>query len=293
MGYLFILITVILNVLKGLCSKKVSLRLDGMSDNISLNLLRNSICVIIGGVILVFGGTGFAMPRMGWLICAVSGVFFSFNYIVWIIALKTDAYMFASAANNASFIISALCGIIFFGESLTFPKALGAVLVLIAMYFMTLYQKSFGGKPSKFDLLMLFLVFFTAGMNTSIQKWFTKALPDTSVQLYTFYTFAFSILFLVVYRLIVKSPQGFGKQLSTLKTLLPWTLAMSLGVYGATYFQARAAALLDAVVVYPLNSGMNLIGASLMAWAAFKEKPNRYSIIGAILIFAALVLSRL
>lgn len=292
MGYLFILITVILNVTKGLCSKKVSLKLNDMSDNINLNLLRNSICIIIGGALLALGGTSFAMPKMGWLICAISGIFFSFNYIVWIIALKTDAYMFGSAANNASFIISALCGIVFFGESLTAPKAIGALLVLVAMYFMTLYQKSFGGKPSKFDLLMLFLVFFTAGMNTSIQKWFTKALTDTSVQLYTFYTFAFSILFLIVYRLIIKSPQSLKKQLSTLKILLPLTLVMSIGVYGATYFQARASALLDAVVVYPLNNGLNLIGASLMAWAAFGEKPNRYSIIGAILVFTALVLSR-
>jgi drug/metabolite transporter (DMT)-like permease len=293
MGYIFIIITVILNVTKGLCSKKASLRLDGISDNINLNLLRNSICIIIGGAILALGTTGFSMPKIGWIISIISGVFFSFNYIVWIIALKTDAYMFGSAANNASFIISALCGIIFFGERLTVPKAIGALLVLVAMYFMTLYQKSFGGKPSKFDFLMLFLVFFTSGMNTSIQKWFTKALPDTSVQLYTFYTFAFSILFLIVYRLILKSPHSAKKQLSTIKSLLPITLVMAVGTYGATYFQARAAALLDAVVVYPLNNGLNLIGASLMAWAAFGEKPNRYSIIGAILVFTALVLSRL
>ena len=89
---------------------------------------------IIGALIMVFSRIGFRMPVNGWLICALSGIAQSVNYIVWVMALKTDAFMFASAVNNAAFIISVLAGLVLFDESLSIFKFLAILLIISAMY---------------------------------------------------------------------------------------------------------------------------------------------------------------
>ncbi len=293
MGYIFILLTSIFNVTKGLCSKKASYKMDCLSDNINMNLLRNSMCVILGALFILFIGNGeFSMPPMGLFICTCSGAVMAFSYVVWVMSLKTDSYMFASAANNAGFIIAALCGILFFGEKLTICKAFAILFIIIALYFMTLYQTSFDKKPSAHDIFVLVLVFASSGLNATVQKWFTVALPGTAVHLYTFYTFIVSVILLSVYRLISRSPKTVSDEVATMKTVFPLVVIMSFSLYGATYFQALAATMLDAVVLYPTSNAINLIGGSIMAWIMFGEKPNKYSIIGTVLIFIALVMSR-
>lgn len=293
MGYIFVVITVIMNVTKGFCSKKISRNLKDFCDNVNVNILRNVLCTVFGvAFVFLMGHGNLGMPSEGFIICALSGALTAASYIVWLKALRTGVYMFASAANNSGFIIAVFCGVFLFGERLTIFKAFAIILILAALYFMTLYQTSFGTKPSLSDVLVLLGVFVTSGLSSVIQKQFTRVLPETSVHLYTLYTFAFSVIILLIFRPFVKSRASASEQAVKLKVLFPMIVVMGLTLYGATYFQTLAASGLDAVVVYPLTNGLNLIGASLMAWAAFGEKPNRYSIIGAFLVFAALVLSR-
>ena len=66
---------------------------------------------------------------------------------------------------------------------------------------------------------------------------------------------------------------------------------MGVAVYGVTYFKTVANDYLDTIVLYPLNNGLTFVGSCLMAWICFKEKPNKFSIIGMVLVFAALLLS--
>ena len=74
--------------------------------------------------------------------------------------------------------------------------------------------------------------------------------------------------------------------------LLPWICIMGGSLYGVTYFQALASTHMDAIVLYPLNNGLVLVASMLMSWLVLKEKPSRNSIIGAVLVFAALMLMR-
>ena len=67
---------------------------------------------------------------------------------------------------------------------------------------------------------------------------------------------------------------------------------MGATLYGATFFQAEATNHLPTIVIYPLSSSFALVGASIMAWLCFKEKPSKVSIIGSAFVLAALILSK-
>lgn len=293
MGLIYILLAAILNTVKGFCSKKVSGKLDCLADNIDLSLLRSVVCALLGALFLLANGVMPHLPAKGWLICIVAGASISVNYAAWVLALRTDAYMFASAASSSGFIVTVLGGILLFGETLTPAKGGAILLILLAMWFMLRYQKEFSGMPSAKNLLLLGAVFLTQGISQLSQKQFTRTLPEVSVHVYTFWAFVISAVLLLLFRLLMHYPGTRAAEAAKVKGLLVWIAVMGISLYGVTCFQAMASARMDAIVLYPLNNGLALLCGSIMAWAAFREKPSRNSIIGAILIFAALMLTRL
>lgn len=293
MGYLYIFITSFLNVTKGGCSKKVSSSLSCMADNINLCFVRNLICVAIGAAIISCSGIGWALPATGWLICIVSGISMTLNYTVWLMALKGRAYVLANAASTSSFIVAAICGVAVFGESISFAKFVAFFFVIIAMYFMMRYQTRLYQKPAVIDFVLLASVFLTAGLNSVCQKLFTYYVKGYSVNLFTFYTFVISCFILVVLRMCFKATEKPKIQLKTISKLLPYIVSMGAALYGATFFQAEATKLVDTVIVYPMSSSLSVLGSNIMAWVVFSEKPSKDSVIGAVFVLAALVLSRL
>lgn len=291
MGYIFIVITVIMNVIKGFFSKKVSLTTDELTDNINISLIRSAFCMIFGA--LFVSKAAFEIPAKALVICAISGVFLALTYTFLLIALKTDAYMFASTANNSGFIVAVSCGVLFFGEKLTLFNLLAVAFIIVAIMLMAKYQTVLKKKPSFNDIAILLGLLVCAGLSNVSQKWFTLKFSNISANIFTFYSFVFSTLFLLLIRLFFKGSKSIKAQLSSLKPLLPLIFIMSIILYAATFFQTKAAQHLDAVVLYPLQNGLSLIAGSLMAWIGFKEKPNKYSIAGIIFVFTAMVLYRL
>ena len=294
MGYLLILFAVILNVVKAYASKKLSGKTEFIADNIDLSVMRNFFCVLVGASFIIFaGGADFSITPKGALICFIAGAVMSVNYVAWVMALKTDAIVFASVANNANFIVAAVGGMLFFSERLTAAKGIAMLLILVAMLFMIKYQKGVKGAPTLYDFFLLFLVFLMGGTTSITEKWFTRAAPELSSHVYTFYAFLFSIAVLLAARIFIRVPKGGGAitQAEKLKSYLPFAVIMGISIYGVTYFKTYANNFLDTVVLYPLNNGLTMIGSCLMAWACFKEKPNKNSVIGMVIIFFALLLS--
>ena len=291
MGYVLILAAAFFNIVKSYSTKRISGRVVGFSETVDITLFRNLLCALIGAVLVAVGGLdGFRMPPLGWLICTVSGFAVGLNYIFWVLALKSGVYMFASAVNSASFILAALGGILFFGEHLTLLKGIAILLILLAILFIGKYQSQARGKVSPMHALYLLLVFVTAGGTSVTQKWFTRSLPHTSVHVFSFYSLSISVLILAALTLFIPGRPPIKKRLGKVKSLFPWIAAMAVCFYAVTYLQTAASALLEAIVMYPLYNGSLLVAGSLMAWLCFSEKPNRNSIIGVILVFAAVVL---
>ena len=71
-----------------------------------------------------------------------------------------------------------------------------------------------------------------------------------------------------------------------------YILLMAVGLFGTSYFQTAAASRMDAIILYPLSSALSLVAGSTMASIFFKEKIKRDCVIGVIIVFLALILSR-
>lgn len=294
LGYIFIFFAALLNIVKAYSSKKLSKRTECLADNIDLSILRNIFCVFVGALfILLTAGADFRITPVGILICALSGLVMSVNYVAWVMALKTDAIVFASVANNANFIVVAVAGIFVFDEMLTWYKGAAIVLIIAAMFFMIKYQKGVGGVPKLRDFALLFTVFLAGGLSSVTEKCFARALPDVNSHIYTFYAFGFSILILSVARIFIRTPRENMTETKSQKLLafIPHAAVMGVAIYGVTYFKTAANAHLETIVLYPLNNGLTFVGSCIMAWICFGERPNKNSIIGMLLVFCALLLS--
>lgn len=279
---------------KSYSSKRISGRVSGLSMTVDMTLCRNLLCAAIGAVLVAASGAeGFRLPPMGWLICSIAGVAVGANYIVWVLALRTGVYVFANAANTASFIIAAFCGAVFWGEALTATKLAAIILILVAMVFMSRYQTESGGKPTPLHLLLLFLVFFTAGVSSATQKWFARTLPDASAHVYTFYSLLISTVLLFVATLLIHERHTAKERAKSILDLWAWIVLMAVCFYGVTFFQTKASFLIDAIILYPVYNGALLAAGNVMAWLCFSEKPSKNSVTGALLVFAAILLARL
>lgn len=291
MGYLFLLIAAIFNMTKSYGSKKISGRVSGFSETVDISLCRNLLCAVIGAVIIALNNPKiFIMPKKGWIICLIAGAAVGASYVVWVLALKSGVYVLANATNTASFMIAVFFGIFVFGEKLTLSKVLAIVFILVALVFMSKYQNEARGKITHVHLLLLFLVFVSQGFASATQKWFTRELPDLSIHAYTFYSLLISVVFLAVFTLFIPNKPKIKERAVSVKNFASWIILMAICFYATTYFQTGASARLDAVVMYPLYNGSLLVAGNIMAWLCFSEKPSRNSIIGASLVFAAVLL---
>ena len=297
LNYISIFVIVILNEIKGCASKKLSSRAKRIRDNIELSTVRNAFCVFVGAIsILTLENSDFSMPPLGIFISVISGVLTTVSYMAWVMALRGEAFMLASAVNNSNFIISAIAGVILFGEVPSVCKVLSFLLIAVGICFMMRYRINIKGVPRGGDVIILVIVFVAGGLSSVVQKWFVAALPDESVACFTFYGFLTSTLILAVIEgcLLIfdrKTDRPAGKE-SNLRAYFIWAFIMGVCLYLVSVLQTAAAAKLDAIVLYPLKNGLTITASMLMAWIFFKEKPNRNSVIGAFFVLCALVLSR-
>lgn len=293
MGFVFLFLSAFFNLTKSYCSKRISGRVEGFSATVDMTLVRNVLCAVIGAVILAIMGTeAFALPPMGWLICLVAGIAIGTNYIVWVLSLKSGVYLLASTANSASFIVAALCGVLFFEESISWYKGIAIVLILLAILFMGRYQKEAQGKIKPVHLLLLFLVFLSAGVSSATEKWFTETFSDITPHAYTFYSLLISAVLLLIITFFIPREKSLKQRSQGIGKLFIWIAIMAICFYCVTYFKTKANGVpgMEATVLNPLYNGTLLVAGSLMAWLCFGEKPSRNSIVGVILVLISVIL---
>lgn len=293
MGYLFIVLSVAANAVKGYCSKLVSNAITKVHDAVYFNLIRNAICCLIAGIFFFLDGQGglFVFTALEFWICFISGGAMAALVVSWALAIKTDAYMLVTACASGSFIIPCLWGLFLLGEHFTLFKFLSFAAIIIALFFLLRYDLSLKGKLGKTQIFLLALVLVSQGVNQLMQKLYVYYIPDKGASAYTLYSFIFATALLLPVAVLMKKPEDTGRNI--LKGNMLYIVLMSLGLFGASYFQTLAAATVDAIILYPLINALSLIAGSLMASMFFKEHMSKDSIFGVIFVLAALIFSRL
>lgn len=294
MGYLFAILSVVSNAAKGACSKFVSSDIATPKQNTFFNGVRNVLCTIIAFVMVltVDGGRSLAIAPIEVLLCGISGAVMALFTFAWTFAVKSDAYMLVSACNSASFVIPCIFGFTLLGERLTLYKFLAFVIIVVALYFLLRHNFTLKGKITFPQAILLFCIFFSTGTYQAMQKIYAVNVSGKDIAYYTFYTFAASTVFLIFATLFLKKEEG-RKMSGILRKNTVFLLVMAIGNFASSYFQGVAAKSVDSIILFPMINALSLIAGSLVSSLLFKERVTKSCAVGLLLVFVALVLSRI
>lgn len=291
MGTAFILFSVLSNIAKACCSKKIAGEMGGLTDSVRVNLIQQLLSFLLGlGLILFPIRSGrFALPGFEWLLMILSGLFLAGFSICWMLALKSEAYMLASASSASSIVVPCAVGVIMFGEKFTPLKIVAVLCFCGAIFFMQRYNGQLKGKIRPMQALCLGGIVLFQGIYQSLQKVFAMKLPDENTAVFTLGVTGFTALFLLFFAVAVKGTKG-AKTDGLIRGNLWLLVVMALANYAKGYFQTLAAGRVEAIVLFPLISALNLIGASIFSSVLFKEKITANSLIGVAFTLAGVVI---
>ena len=295
MEYAFVFLSILANTAKGYCTKKISSVISSVQSAICIHTFRNIICCIIAGLLVAFrqDSTVFSMQWKEFILLFLSGISMALFLLSWTFAIKTDAYMLVSACSSASFIVPCLVGFFVLNERFTLFKLLSFVEIIIALLFLLRYNLHIKGRLTFHQLLLLALVLFSQGINQAMQKLYTFYIPEKGASEYTFYSFLFTSLALIMFRILFHASESDSVQRNIVRNNLGYILIMSLSLFFSSFFQTLAAARIEAIILYPMINALSLIASSLMASLCFKERMRKECLAGLFFVLCALICSKI
>lgn len=299
MGYLFLSLALTFGLIKAYCGKRTSAAANCSYNALIINAVRMAICIIIGIVFVLVGGTltlAFTEPKII-LIALLSGVSSACFTVSWLLAVRTNAYMIVEVFVMGGVIIPlALCAILY-NERIGVMQIIGIIFLLIAVYCMCTYQKKEKITLSPKSLLLLLFCAVSGGLGDFSQKLYIKECENADVSVFNLYTYVFAAIALIIACLIFRAKEKNAEKLKSpraiIKPIFLYVVIMAACLFLNAYFKTTAAKHLDAVLLYPLNQGCAVVLSLVMSIVLFKEKTTVKGVIGIILSIIAMILINL
>lgn len=294
-AYLYLFIALVAGLVKGLSGKKISRDVVSLNDGFAVNVIRSVFCAGIGFLVLVIqvGFSGLALSPEALLVCTASSIFMALFCISWLYAYKTEAYAFLNIFTMLGSVITAVLGWSIFGDEISVTRIIGFVLLFVAVYIMSLYNKNLKGKMDKRAIITLILGCVGVALSDFMQKVFVKNNLGTP-SAFTFYTYALMIVpqLLVLMLFKVKKTTPLSANVCDKRHIFIY-LIISIALYLNVIMKTMAVKDIPSTQLYPTLQGANLIASSLLASILFKEKMTIKSFVGISLALAASILMNL
>ena len=294
MGYLFLSLALLGGLVKGFAGKGISRDVHTLADGFGVNTIRCSFCALIAFALAVgFAGFGgFALTGTGFLISGLSAVFMSMFTVAWLYAYKSEAYIFLSIFTMLGSIVTAMLGFIIYGDPLKPTRIIGMLLLFVAVYVMSLYNKNIKGKMTTKGVITLVIGGLGAALADFMQKVFTKESLG-SPYVFNFYTYALAIVpqLIILYLLLRGKPKGerISEGLLDKRHILIF-FVISAALYLNSTTKTLATSYIPATQMYPTLQGANLIASAILASVLFGEKITKKSIIGIAIALTSVIL---
>lgn len=292
MGYLLLSFALFAGLAKGYVGKLTSTKVEYFKDALFVNIIRCFLCGVLGFFVVVFqnGFGAFSLTLTEFIICVFSAIFNSMFCVAWLYAYKNEAYMFLSVFTMLGSIVTGILGLVVYNEPISTYKIIGMVLLVVAVYIMSLYNNAIKGKITLSGLITLII----GGLGTTLadfsQKVYRAETTGVSSK-FTFYTYVIAFIVQFLVWLAIKN-QGSQKQPSFLKSkkYIVFYVIYSIFLYINLLSKTIASSTIPASQMYPLLQGANLILSAVMAAVLMKERLNTKSIISIIIALVAIFL---
>lgn len=252
------------NVLNNHASKKY---LKTSDDVHGFNLIAFAVCVLIFGVLSIFGSISLYSVLLG----AVFGIVTALQTFCIVKALGIGPMHITLLICTSAMIIPTMSGI-FFGEGFSLWKAV-CVVFLIFFIYLSLGKEKGKGVNKKW-LLFCTAAFFLGGSVGVLQKIHQSSPHKEEVAAFLLVAFIFSVLYNRV--MMKKSPTKLGFSKSTVII----ALVCGVSIFIMNYINLVLSGIIPSQLFFPLIDGSAVVISSLVSLFFFKEKLSALQLVG-------------
>ena len=269
---------------------------DKGPTGLSGGFVFNAVGCLIAAVILLCWG-GFGQSSVFTIVLGVVfGAVTALQGITNIAALQVGPMSYTSVIISFSTLISALSGVMFFGESLGWAQIVGIVLMLASFI---LAAKS-DGDEKKANLKWLFLcliAFVATGGIGVMQKIHQSSEYRNELNAYLIIAFLSSAVFCAIFAALLKGRESISIDAKKKENKRKKQACFMIGIMIASgacvavnnKLNLYLSGVMDSAVFFPIVNGGGLVLATLAAVLLFKEKLSKKQWIGVVLGIASVV----
>lgn len=296
MAYLFVVLALFFLTVKGYCGKKTGKYMQGVGDAFLFNLARIVLCIVVGlGVVLAEqAGTYLKIDGGMMAICLLAGAANAAFLVGWLLAVQRCAMVTVDVTLTMGSIIPAILCALLYQESLQWQKMIGFLLIVLAAFIMSGYNKNTKGNIGLAGVFYLIFAAVGDGMVSFCQQLYKHHDIAYPKSIYHFYTYVFAGVILFVFwrinRMVSKERISFKEEMKTLRTPFPYIVVIAVCLFAATYCQTIAASdyEMSSQILYPVIKGGCLITVNITAMLFFDEKATWRSVLGSLITLAGI-----
>ena len=286
MTYLIFAAAIMFGIAKNSLPKIGGERFSGLGNIMSVNIITS----VVGIAFFAVSGINFR------LFTDIKFVAMAFTYglatlgaqSLYIKALKHGPVSVCAMIYAFGFLIPTVVMAIYLKEKIGIAEIIGTAVIILSVI-LVMSSKKGGTVSSKSYLVFIFLAMFSSGTVGLLQKLFGHIFGKEDFDSFLFAAFLFMLLFSVVGKValksnVEKSEGNFDKRIMAVCILLALSNVLQ---NKSTLFLA---AILPAVVFFPIYNGAVIILSAITSRAFFGEKINKYGWLGIALGVFAIVL---
>lgn len=236
-----------------------------------------SVTILI--VLFLWGGMG----KTSLFTVVLGSVFGVVNALVQIMmfkAMELGPWSYTYVIASLSTLISALSGVMFFGEHLSLAQVLGIIMMCMCLV-LSVEPDTENKQGSLRWFLYSMATFFLWGAVGVMQKFHQVSQYKEELNAFLIIAFTVCFVFSAAAAVIVRKKETYRKKTELTKAI--WIAVMVIGgiSYGVgSKLNLYLAGTMDSAVFFPIINGGTLILVVLTAFAIFKERPTGKQWIG-------------
>lgn len=286
----FFVISLALYLLQNFANKQFS-RTVNRSD-VWVSLVQNGLCVLSAAAVLGAVGGVQILPGSLMGLAALFGVLYLVTVFALLKAFSLGPMGGSTLLCNIGMFISAIYGVLRFGDAFTPYIGLGAALLLVAVILSAPKDKA-----KKSGSLAWFAVALVSGLGNgtvaSIKREAVAANPDATRH-FLFWGFLFAAVAAALCLTLTRTGRSQLRVICRRPKLAACGVLAGVGTAGGNLFQMLALTRLPSTVVYPLTSGFLVVSLWLASYLLYREtKPTWKTILAVVCCVAAIVLINL
>lgn len=290
MGYLFLAVALTAGLIKGLSGRKISKDVESLKDGLFVNMVRTAFCASIGLILVWIRNESLVLTLPAFLVCGLSAGSMAAFCISWLYAYKSEAYMFLNIFTMLGSVLTGLGGLLVYDETISPMRWYGMLLLLVAVYIMSLYNNKLTGKITGRGAVTLIV----GGLGVAVADFMQKVFMHSafgSAFTFSFYTYFIALLpQLVIWLVIRNKGKSSRNRILSDRPHMTIYLIMSGCLFLNSLAKTLAAGYLPASQMYPLLQGANLICSAVLAQIFLNEKITGKSVLGISCALCAVIL---